>query len=278
MPIGVFDSGIGGLTVLRGLLRALPGERFVYFGDTARVPYGTKSSETVLRYSREIAAFLVGSVKKPKIKMLVIACNTASAVAAKILAKELPVPVIGVVEAGAQQAAKMAPAGTIAVIATKATIKSSVYVKYLKQLAPKARVIAQACPLFVPLVEEGWSDHPVTRQVARIYLNFLAKRKPDVLILGCTHYPMIQDTIEKIVGRQTVIVDSPSAVADCVKKMVPGTIIKMVPGTISLGAQTPSSAIPRVKFFISDDPARFKQTATLFLGQPPVGAVKLTRF
>jgi len=279
LPIGVFDSGIGGLTVLKKLLKELPKERFMYFGDTARLPYGTKSPETVLRYSKEIARFLLyGSDdggrrnlrrQKPRIKMIVVACNTASAVAADALRREFPVPVVGVVEAGARQAAWSAPKGTVAVIGTKATVSSSIYAKRIQRLAPKARIISRACPLFVPLVEEGWRSHPVTQKVARIYLEPIRRRKPDVLILGCTHYPMVLNVIRKVMPRRTVIVDSPTAVARSVKDEL-ARLRLHAPQRLLRGG-------PKVRFFASDDPRGFKRSARMFLGKSISAKVKLVR-
>ncbi|MBI2070250.1 MAG: glutamate racemase [Elusimicrobia bacterium] len=269
LPIGVFDSGIGGLTVLRGLMSELPHERFVYFGDTARVPYGTKSHDVVLRYSKEIAHYLLGpNPKKPAVKMIVIACNTASAHAGAALANELPAPVIGVVKAGAQAAARLAPKGTIAVIGTKSTIASSVYAKEIKKIAPRATVLGQACSLFVSLVEEGWLNHPVTDQTARIYLSGLARKKPDVLVLGCTHYPMLEPAIAKLFKRTTPIVDSPTAVAFNVQE-------KLMEMNLAAAGKTRGA---KVRFFVSDDPEGFRRAARLFLGGPLPGPVRLVRF
>ncbi|MBI4668809.1 MAG: glutamate racemase [Elusimicrobia bacterium] len=267
LPIGVFDSGIGGLTVLKGLLKELPNERFIYFGDTARVPYGTKSPEAVLRYSREICRFLLKGKGSPQVKMIVAACNTASALAVPILKKELPVPLIGVVEAGAGAAARLAPQGTIAIIGTKATIKSSIYAKYLKRLAPKSKILSQACPLFVPLVEEGWLNQPVTHEIARIYLEPLTGKKPDALILGCTHYPLLKETISRIFGPNTAVIDSPTAVAQKVKDEL-----------IRLGIE--SKCRPqkyKTQFFVSDDPKGFERSARFFLSRPILKSVRLIR-
>lgn len=274
LPIGVFDSGIGGLTVLDALIRTLPQERFLYFGDTARLPYGNKSSPVIIDYSRQIARFLlhgsasINALEKGRhIKMLVIACNTASALAAPTLEKELPIPIIGVVEAGARQAAKWAGQGTIAVIGTKSTINSSVYAKHLKRLAPKAKITTEACPLFVPLVEEGWLDHPVTDQVVQIYLEKINAQKPDVLILGCTHYPMLQETIAKSLHPGAKIVDSPTAVAQEVQKRLKH---------LRLNAANPRARAP-VQFFVSDDPQGFHRSAKIFLNRPLPGPVRLIR-
>lgn len=259
-PIGVFDSGIGGLTVLAELLKDFPSERFIYVGDTARVPYGAKSQETVLEYSKQITDFLL----KQKVKMIVAACNTASALAVPTLKKKIPVPLLGVVEATAQAAALASPRGPIGVIATKATIASSVYSKELKKYAPQAKVLAQACPLFVPLVEEGWFDHPVTRQVVKIYLEKMMKGRPQALILGCTHYPMLKKVIADIVGG-TVLVDSPRAVAQTVLKELD-----------RVGRATGKHV--HTQFYATDDAEGFKRSAKLFFGKNIPGPVKIVRF
>lgn len=265
-PIGVFDSGIGGLTVLKALLKTLPKERFIYFGDTARVPYGNKSQAVVLAYSREILHFLI----QKNVKAVVVACNTASALALPLLKKMASVPIFGVVEAGAKAAAKLATSGKIAVIGTKSTITSNVYAKYLKKLIPKASVQKVACPLFVPLVEEGWINHPITEEIARIYLKDIVKKHPDVLVLGCTHYPLLKQVLAKILNNKTKtkLVDSPSAVAEEVKKELFQKEI--------LATAKPRS--PRVHFFVSDDPKAFKKMARLFLGNEPRGPVTKVQF
>jgi glutamate racemase len=203
-PIGVFDSGIGGLTVLRALLEKLPSESFVYFGDTARVPYGTKSAETVLRFSRENVKFLLDE----GVKFVVVACNTASAEAVPIIRSECPVPVVGVIEPGVRAAVKRSPTGHIGVIGTAGTIRSEAYQRGIKALAPGAVVTARACPLFVPLAEEGWVDTPVTQLVAEAYLDDLKRAQVDALVLGCTHYPLLHDVIQRTMGPGVELVDS----------------------------------------------------------------------
>ena len=203
-PIGVFDSGIGGLTVLRALLKELPNESFIYFGDTARVPYGNKSHDTVLRFSRENVEFLMGH----GVKFIVVACNTASAQAVPELQKEYPVPIIGVIVPGSRAAAKVSKSGNIGVIGTAATVRSGAYQKEIQRLAGDAVVTAEACPLFVPLVEEGWVDSPVTRQVAEKYLGAFDGHDIDALVLGCTHYPLLHNVIASVVGPGVSLVDS----------------------------------------------------------------------
>ncbi len=202
-PIGVFDSGVGGLTVVREIMRQIPNERIVYFGDTARVPYGNKSRETVTRYSRQIVHFL----RTQNVKTIVIACNTASAYALEELEQEIDIPVIGVVKPGAKAAVEATRNGKIGVIATAGTIASKIYSQYIETIAPNASVIGKACPLFVPLVEEGLLQDPVTDEIARRYLTELKDRQIDSLILGCTHYPLIRDTIEKVMGDEVTLVN-----------------------------------------------------------------------
>jgi glutamate racemase len=207
-PIGIFDSGIGGLTVLRKLRERLPQERFVYLGDTARLPYGTKSSETVTRYALRASRFL----SEHDIKLLVVACNTASAAALPALERSLPLPVIGVVGPGARAALRHTR-GRVGVIGTESTIASGAYHRALLAQRADLEVLAQPCPLFVPLAEEGWFDHPVTREIARIYLAPLAAAPIDTLILGCTHYPLLSGAIAAAVGADVTLVDSASSVA-----------------------------------------------------------------
>ena len=207
-PIGIFDSGIGGLTVLKALRERLPRERFVYLGDTARLPYGTKSAETVTRYALRASRFLFDH----DIKLLVVACNTASAAALPALEQALPVPVIGVVGPGAR-AAERRTHGRVGVIGTESTIASGAYHRALLALRPDLEVVALPCPLFVPLAEEGWFDHPITREVARIYLAPMSAAGVDTLILGCTHYPLLRDAIAAGIGAGVLLVDSASSVA-----------------------------------------------------------------
>lgn len=208
-PVGVFDSGIGGLTVLAAMRRKLPAENYLYLGDTARLPYGTKSSETVARYALRAGRFLV----QQDIKLLVVACNTASAAALPALQEALTVPVMGVVLPGARVAARTSR-GVVGVIATESTIASSAYSRAVQELRPGARIISQACPLFVPLAEEGWFDHEVTRAVAGIYLAPLAAAGVDTVILGCTHYPLLREAIAAEFPGEVDLVDSGEAVAD----------------------------------------------------------------
>jgi glutamate racemase len=249
--IGIFDSGIGGLTVAREIFRLLPQEPIVYFGDTARVPYGPKSPQTVLHYSREAAAFLMSQ----DIKLLVIACNTATAHAAEALARELPVPVVGVVEPGARTAARMTRTGRIGVIGTAGTIASGAYDKAVRRLVSNARVYAQPCPLFVPLIEEGWIDHEATRLVARDYLDPLREVDIDVLILGCTHYPLLTPVIKDVLGSAVTLVDSAHETAREVKSLLE-----------QRGLLRADTAQRPHAFFASDSPMRFRDVGSRFVG------------
>ena len=202
-PIGVFDSGVGGLTVAREIMRQIPEERIVYFGDTARVPYGSKSTDTLIRYTRQIIRFL----KTRGVKAIVVACNTASAVALEAIRDELDLPVIGVVRPGARVAAQATKNKKIGIIGTEATVNSGMYVKLIQEFLPDAEVIGKACPLFVPLVEEGWTKDPVTEEVARRYLADLQKSEIDSLILGCTHYPLLRHMVGEIMGESVTLVN-----------------------------------------------------------------------
>ena len=210
--IGVFDSGVGGLTVFRRIAEALPCEHLCYLGDTARVPYGTKSADTVIRYARSCAAHL----QARGIKMLVVACNTASAYALKVLRDELPLPVIGVVEPGARAAVARTQTGRVGVIGTPGTVASGAYVRAIAALSPDIRVYSQACPLFVPLVEDGWTTGPVPEAVAARYLDKLAARRVDTLVLGCTHYPLLRGVVAKVMGPRVRLVDSARETAKAV--------------------------------------------------------------
>jgi glutamate racemase len=251
MPrIGIFDSGVGGLTVQRAILEALPGLDTVYLGDTARVPYGTKSPAVVTQYSLNNARFLVAQ----GIEMLVVACNTASAVALPALRDAFALPVLGVVDPGARAAVRASRSGRIGVIGTQSAIGSGAYQAAVRALRPEARVTARACPLFVPLAEEGWTDpeDEVVRAVARRYLAPVREAGVDVLILGCTHYPLLQGAIAaELPG--VALVDSARAIADEVRER--------------LGAVAPPSG-GRHRFYVTDTPERFLSVAGRFLGRP----------
>ena len=202
-PIGVFDSGIGGLTVAREIMRQMPEERIVYFGDTARVPYGTKSQHTILRYARQIIRFL----KTQNVKAIVIACNTASAYALEAVKKELDIPIIGVIYAGARVAAEATKNGKIGVIGTEATIRSGVYTEEMKKIRADIEVIGKPCPLFVPLAEEGLFHDSVTDEIASRYLSELKGKYIDTLVMGCTHYPLLRSTLRRSMGEEVTLVN-----------------------------------------------------------------------
>ena len=199
----MFDSGVGGLTVAREIMRNLPSEKIVYFGDTARLPYGSKSKDTIIRYSRQIVRFLM----QQDVKAIVVACNTASAFALDTLKKEFDIPIIGVIEAGAEVAASETRNHKVGVIGTVGTIGSGIHEQYLKKLDPRIEVIGKACPLFCPLVEEGWLSDPVTEEVAHRYLDCLKERDIDTLILGCTHYPLLRSLIMDVMGPDVRLVN-----------------------------------------------------------------------
>lgn len=260
-PIGVFDSGLGGLTVLEALGRRMPQENVIYFGDTAHVPYGSKSPQAVTRYALEVARFL----EKKGVKLLVVACNTASAVALEALRRRVKVPVLGVIEPGAQAAAQASRGGRVGIIGTEATVASGAYAKALRRRLPAVRVKAQACPLFVPLVEEGWWTHRATTEAARHYLKPLRKAKVDVLILGCTHYPLLKETIRRVMGPEVELIDSAEQ-----------TALEAQDALERLGLRRRRGRGRRT-YFVSDDPARFLKLAGRLLGVR-IGRVRLRRF
>ncbi|GMR05192.1 MAG: glutamate racemase [Thermodesulfobacteriota bacterium] len=250
-PIGVFDSGIGGLTVLKEIVRALPGEDTVYLGDTARVPYGTKSRETVARYATEDAGFLRGH----NVKIVVAACNTASAFGVDELRKNLSVPVTGVITPGAEAAAAVTKSGKVGVIGTEGTIRSKAYSKALKAIDAGIQVFEAACPLFVPLVEEGLLDDPITDLAVSRYLGGLKAEGVDTLVLGCTHYPLLKGAIKKFMGPSTALIDSAEATASEVLRILSEKDL------CRKDSQNPSH-----KFFVTDSPERFAQVGRAFFG------------
>ncbi|HEX2667133.1 MAG TPA: glutamate racemase [Gammaproteobacteria bacterium] len=256
LPIGIFDSGVGGLTVLKALRARLPGEHLLYLGDTARLPYGTKAPETVNRYAVQAAGHLVGR----GIKLLVVACNTASAVAMPALAAEFaPLPVVGVVEAGAQAAVAASKTGHIAVLATEGTVRGGAYERAILMQRPDARVFAQACSLFVALAEEGWVKGPLVESVVREYLQPLLAEKRreglDCLVLGCTHFPLLKDAIAAVAGPDVRIVDSAETAARAVEKM------------LGEGKITRAQGEGGARYLATDGPERFARVGSLFLGQ-----------
>ena len=248
-PIGVFDSGVGGLTVAREIMRQMPNEAICYFGDTARVPYGSKSKETVTRFSRQIVRFL----KTHQVKTIVVACNTASAYALDELEKETDIPMIGVVKPGAKVAAEVTRNGKIGVIATEATIGSRIYPQYIKDINANATIYGKACPLFVPLVEEGLWQDPVTDEIARRYLSELLDIGIDTLIMGCTHYPLIRSTLGKIIGEEVTLVNPAYETAVELKAMLKERGL--------LNEEPPKLGSNQYQFYVSDGAEKFKQFA-----------------
>ena len=250
-PVGVFDSGIGGLTVAHEVIRQLPHESVLYFGDTARVPYGPKSPDTVRRYSREIADFL----RDQGVKSIVIACNTATAHALTALREQFDMPVIGVVEPGARAAVAATTRGRIGVIGTVGTIKSGAYERAIRAINSDVFITARACPLFVPLVEEGWTDHDATRLIAREYLEPMIAADIDTLVLGCTHYPLLKPLLRDVLGPDVRLIDSAEETAAETARTLAAANL-----TASDGAD------PTYRFVASDDPLQFLQLGQRFLG------------
>jgi len=250
LPIGVFDSGVGGLTVFDALTRRFPGESIVYFGDTGRYPYGVRSAQVISEYARQITVFL----EDHNCKMIVVACNSASAVAMDIVAQTASVPTIGVIKPGARAAAAATQSGRIGVIGTEATIRSESYTKAIHEIRPDAHVIGKPCPLFVALAEEGYAGHKVTQMIASEYLQSLYDEKIDTLVLGCTHYPLLEDDIGRALGDTVTLVDSASAVAEAAGEILP--------------LDTTHSTRPEHRFYVSDTPERFRAVGARFLGRP----------
>ena len=248
-PIGVFDSGVGGLTVVREIMRQIPNEKIIYFGDTARVPYGSKSQETVTRYSGQIVRFL----RTFQVKTIVVACNTASAYALDTLEQDSDIPIIGVVKPGAKAAAEVTRNGRIGVIATEATIGSQIYAEYIKELNRDVTIYGKACPLFVPLVEEGLLQDPVTDEIARRYLTELIDIDIDTLILGCTHYPLIRSTLGRIVGDSVTLVNPAYETALELKEMLMSLNL--------LNDETPDLGSNQYRFYVSDKAEKFVRFA-----------------
>ena len=252
-PIGIFDSGVGGLTVFRAIEHRLPNESLIYLGDTARIPYGVRSPSTIERYSLECASF----VQSRGVKAIVIACNTASALAANYLRSRFELPITGVIRPGSRRAVEKTRNGHIGVIATEATIGSGAYERAMLAIRSGLEITSRACPLFVPLAEEGWLNHSVTRQVAEEYLAELRSSRVDTLVLGCTHYPILRPVIEETMGDHISYVDSGEAVADEVAKLLEER------GLLRKGDQ------PRIEeFYVTDSADRFRRVAELFLGRP----------
>ena len=256
-PIGIFDSGVGGLTVYKAIRASFPEEDLIYFGDTARVPYGPKSENTIIDYSVQNARFLL----QRNIKILIVACNTSSAVAIPHLRKMANIPVIGVIDPGAQQAVTATRNMRIGVIGTEGTVRSQAYAKAIQALVPDAEVFSTACPLFVSLAEEGWHGHPVTESIAREYLANLKDKQIDTLVLGCTHYPLLAEVIQKVMGGNVKLVDSAAAIAAYLEPLLPAENDGQ-PGLDS--------------FFVSDNENKFAALAARILGRE-ISALKRVR-
>lgn len=252
-PIGVFDSGVGGLTVAREIMRQLPNERIVYFGDTARVPYGNKSKETVTKYSRQIVHFL----KNQQVKAIVVACNTASAYALEELEQETDIPIMGVMKPGARAAILATKNKKVGVVATEATIHSGIYTRYIKENDESVSVLEKACPLFVPLVEEGLWEDPVTDEIARRYLSELIDSGIDTLILGCTHYPMLRSTVAKIMGEGVTLVNPADETARELKLLLAEKGLE--------SEHRPGLGTELYRFYVSDGAEKFRQFANSIL-------------
>lgn len=247
-PIGIFDSGVGGLTVLNEIHKLLPFESTIYLGDTARVPYGTRTSDTVERYSIESTAFLL----KKGIKLLVVACNTVSAISLPVLSEDLPVPVIGVIEPGSRAAVGSKKVG---VAGTEATIKSGAYKRQIQAFDSNIEVFEKACPLFVPLVEEGWFKGPIVEAIVETYLGAMTRLEIDTLVLGCTHYPLLKEVIQKVLGHSVLLVDSAVETASAVKNAL-----------ISLGIFNEDKTVTaRQEYYVTDGPERFLAIAKILL-------------
>ena len=251
-PIGIFDSGIGGLTVVKQLMELLPNEQLIYFGDTARIPYGTKSKKLIEQYAIEDARFLL----QYNIKILVVACNTASSLAMDVLLDYLEIPVIGVVIPGAEAAVELTRNKKIGVIGTIATINSNSYTVQIHKHLKEAKVYAQPCPLLVPLVEEGWLNDEITIMTLKKYLPEMISEKVDTLILGCTHYPLLENTIQQIMGNHIKLIDSGKETAKAVKRVL-----------IETNLLNQSDKIGPDKFFVSDIPMKFEEIGSRFLGK-----------
>jgi glutamate racemase len=263
LPIGIFDSGVGGLTVYRALHERLPNERFVYLGDTARVPYGTKSLATVERYAVENSRFLAAH----GIKLLVVACNTASALALPAIRASLNVPVMGVIEPGSRAAVQVAQGANIGVIATEATVQSHAYSKAIATMGVTGQVIERACPLFVSLAEEGWANTDVARTVARDYLSVFTKTSLGALVLGCTHYPILREVISETVGRDVKLIDSGAATANDVESLLESSALTHEQPLALYQERQLCDDLDH--FYVTDAAERFAKVAERFLGSAP---------
>ncbi|NLX75913.1 MAG: glutamate racemase [Clostridiaceae bacterium] len=250
-PIGVFDSGLGGLTVVKEIMKLLPNESIIYFGDDGRTPYGTKSRETVIKYTRQDLAFLLSM----DVKLVVVACNTVSAVALPEVRSSVKVPVLEVIEPGARSALKKTKKGRIGVIATPATTSSGVYPKAIKSMNPNVQIFSQACPLFVNLVEEGWWDNRITRMIAEEYLKDLKQAKIDTLVLGCTHYPLLADVIRDVMGDEVALVSSAEELSITLKELLYKEKLESADGEAAY------------RFYTSDSVEKFRKLGKMILGK-----------
>jgi glutamate racemase len=270
LPIGIFDSGVGGLTVYRALHERLPSERYVYLGDTARVPYGTKSLSTVERYAIENARFL----ESRGMKLLVVACNTASALALPAIRRSVSVPVVGMIEPGAAAAVREAGGGRVGIIATESTVKSGAYSRAVAALAPELKVTERACPLFVSLAEEGWAESAVASAVAEEYLRELREKDVSAVVLGCTHYPILRRVIQETLGESVKLIDSGEAAAEVVESLIDKEELRRT-ATQELRDLRESGAHARFlcddldHFYVTDAAERFAHVAERFLGAAP---------
>lgn len=256
-PIGIFDSGIGGLTIVKQINRLLPKEDIVYLGDTARFPYGTKSKDTIIKFSIQNVLYLL----KFNVKLIIVACNTSSSLALEALRRNFKVPILGVIEPGVKEAVRITTDGRIGVIGTTATIRSKAYQDRIKAVKSSFKVFSQSCPLLVPLVEEGWLNGKITEQIIKSYLEPLKKNKIDTLILGCTHYPLLKSSIKRIMGFDVKLVDSAKQVALAAKEMLANEGFSKNGG--------------RLKFYLTDEPERFKKVARIFMGKSLANVYKV---
>lgn len=247
-PIGVFDSGVGGLTVVREMIRQLPNENIVYFGDTARVPYGSKSQKTIIRFSEQIIRFL----KTRQVKAIVIACNTASALALEAVRDEFDVPILGVVIPGARAAVEATANGKVGVVGTEATVQSGMYTKVIREMNPEIQVIEKACPLFVPLVEEGFKEHPVTQEIIDFYLDSMRETDIDAMILGCTHYPLLRSKIRAYMGEKIQIVNPAYETAMDLRRVLKER---------DMENDGSGERVSQYEFFVSDTAEKFRRFA-----------------
>jgi glutamate racemase len=263
-PIGVFDSGIGGLTVVRELRRQLPGEDIVYLGDTAHLPYGTKSPSTIIRFTLNNILFLL----KQNVKLIIVACNTASSLALDAICGHFRIPIVGVIQPGVKKAVNVTKTKCIGVIGTHATINSKAYDRQIKRVNSKIKVISQACPLFVPLVQEGWFKQSETITIAKRYLKplIIKSDKMDTLILGCTHYPLLKSVIRRVLGRKIALIDSAQQVVREVREIMHNN--QLIKKNSRLNGQ--------YRFYVTDDPDGFAHQAVRFLGHKLSGVRKIT--